>query len=172
MRAVISIPSYVDPRCMQSGVRTDQNQPPVKLAHALIGKALVEIVLVSILVVAFVTSSFPPSFRGWSELNGSELSGWAVDERRPDHRITVQLFLNGQFVANQHANEFRPDVRHSGWAVDDWHGFNFKLDRLKPGFYDARIYALHPSQSGTRQTLQLLGKPIQFQVKDDGSLSQ
>jgi hypothetical protein len=66
----------------------------------------------------------------------------------------------------------RPDVLAAGWSRDEWHGYSFPMAGLTPGVHEARVYALHSSGKGARYTLQLLGDPIQFEVRTDGSWSR
>lgn len=144
------------------------NQPAQKLVHALIGKSVVESLLVGALAIGFFVNAFPPYFRGWGELADQRISGWAVNSAQPDERVVVQLFIDGNFVVSGIANLPRPDVRQAGWAADDWHGYSFDLLPLSPGLHEARIYAIHQVDDGRRQTLQMLGNPIQFKTDAQG----
>jgi len=45
----------------------------------------------------------------------------------------------------------------------------FMLTSLTPGNHEARVYALHESGGGTRQTLQQLGDPIRFTTDTTGN---
>jgi hypothetical protein len=139
------------------------------LIHALVGKSVLETVLVAALAVAFYLQSFPPYFHGWGEATPAAIAGWAVNDASPWDRVRVQLYVNGQAVAEGVANLSRPDVAAKGWAKDEWHGYSFNLPRMNPGTHEARVYAVHES-SERRMTLQLLGDPIQFAVRADGSL--
>jgi hypothetical protein len=75
----------------------------------------------------------------------------------------VQLFVDGKFMGTQVAQSSRPDVVSSGWAKDEWHGYEFVLPGLSDVVHEARVYALH--RNGNRYTLQLLGDPIPFDWK-------
>jgi hypothetical protein len=143
-----------------------------KIVQALLGKAIAETILVGALAVGFFFQSFPPYFRGWGELNDRKIAGWASNAANPGSRVEVQLFIDGTFTANQTANQFRPDVRAAGWAIDDWTGYRFDLPRLSPGAHQARIYALHSNGWGKRKTLQQLGDPIDFVVAADGEIRE
>ena len=143
----------------------------MKLAHALIAKSLAETILVATLAIVFYLSAFPPTFHGWGEVSPHAIAGWAVNQADPSERIEVQLFIDGKFVASATANQSRPDVIAAGWAKDEWHGYTFEPPMLRgPARCVARVYALHSSGHGARQTLQLVGDPIPFDVDDKGSL--
>jgi hypothetical protein len=138
------------------------NMTKAKVVNFLIGKSILETVLVSAIAVGFYIHAFPPYFHGWGEATSSGIAGWAVNDNAPWDRVTVQLFVDGKFVATQAANLSRPDVAAAGWAKDEWHGYQFTLRNLSVGTHEARIYALHESGAGARQTLQQLGDPIRF----------
>jgi len=134
-----------------------------QLVNLLIGKSVLETVVVGVLAVVVWTKVFPPTFHGWGEAVGSQaIAGWAVNNAEPWERVEVQLFIDGKLYGSQVAQGSRPDVVMSGWAKDEWHGYNFALMNLTAGNHEARVYALH--RSGNRMTLQLLGDPIRFVV--------
>jgi hypothetical protein len=141
----------------------------MKLVHALIAKSLAETIFVASLAVAFYLSAFPPSFHGWGEVLPHSIAGWAVNQADPWERLEVQLFIDGKFVASATANQPRPDVSAAGWARDEWHGYKFDVLALRgPGRHQASVYALHGDPRGARQTLQMVGDPIWFDVDDRG----
>lgn len=140
-----------------------------KLINFLIGKSILETVLVATIAVGFYMSAFPPYFHGWGEATSSAIAGWAVNDSAPWDRVRVQLFVDGNFVATQEANFSRPDVSAAGWAKDEWHGYQFNLPKLSVGTHEARVYALHESGGGTRQTLQQVGDPIRFAIDAAGT---
>jgi hypothetical protein len=141
----------------------------MKLVHALIAKSLAETILVGALAVTFYLSAFPPSFHGWGEVLPHSIAGWAVNQADPWDRLEVELFIDGQFVAGSTANQSRPDLVAAGWARDEWHGYAFPAPQLSHGLHEARVYALHATSGGKRQTLQLVGDPILFGVDYDGN---
>lgn len=141
-----------------------------KLFNLLIGKSIFETILVTTIAVGFYMTVFPPYFHGWGEATTSGIAGWAVDDNDPWRRVTVQLFIDGVFVASQTADLSRPDVSSAGWARDEWHGYAFALPKLSEGTHEAKVYALHESGGGTRQTLQQLGDPIAFAVNAEGTV--
>lgn len=142
-----------------------------KLINFLIGKSILETVLVATIAVGFYVSAFPPYFHGWGEATPSAIAGWAVNDNAPWDRVTVQLFVDGNFAATQPANLSRPDVAAAGWAKDQWHGYHFTLPKLSAGTHEARVYALHESGDGTRHTLQQLGDPIRFAIDSTGAVT-
>jgi len=142
-----------------------------KLVNVLIAKSILETILVGAIAVAVYMNAFPPTFRGWGEAVPATqtIAGWAVNTSHPWQRVEVQLFIDGRFRNNQIATFSRPDVVAAGWAKDEWHGYIFATPKLAPGIHEARVYAIHPSRNGAQYTLQLLGDPIRFEVKADGS---
>ena len=144
-----------------------------RLVNLLIAKSILETVLVGAIAVAVYLNAFPPTFHGWGEAvaESRSISGWAVNDASPWQRVEVQLFVDGKLMGTQVAQQSRPDVSAAGWSRDEWHGYNFVVPELSAGTHEARIYALHPSGDGARYTLQLLGDPIRFEVKVDGSWS-
>ena len=142
----------------------------MKLIHALIAKSIAETILVATLAVAFYFTTFPPYFHGWSEVTPHAISGWVVNQHEPGNRVEVQLFIDGKFVATGTADLSRPDVVAAGWANDEWHGYAFAAPGLTSGDHEARVYALHASCHGVRQTLQLVGDPIILRVDQTGAL--
>jgi hypothetical protein len=145
--------------------------PSAKLVHVLIGKSILETLLVGALgVITFITV-LPPYFHGWGEVTESGISGWAVNNNSPWERVEVQLFVDGIFVGDGIADKYRPDVSSAGWAKDEWHGYTFVLNSLPDRvpaalIHEARVYALHDSGDRVRKSLQLLGKPIWFSVRE------
>jgi hypothetical protein len=142
-----------------------------QLVHLLIAKSILETVLVAAIAVGVYMNAFPPTFRGWGEAvaETQTIAGWVVNDADPWQRIEVQLFVDGEFRQTQVAHHPRPDVAAAGWAKDEWHGYVFNAGGLAVGTHEARVYALHRSREGGRFTLQMLGYPIRFEVKSDGS---
>ena len=136
-----------------------------KLGHLLIAKSMAEALLITAVSVGFYFVTTNPYLRGVLDHADSQtVAGWAVDEAQPAARVELQLYIDGIFVADRSAAEFRPDVRQAKRADDNWHGFVFKLPTLPPGEHEARVYATNASGSGARRTLQLIGKPLRFSV--------
>ncbi|HEU4508281.1 MAG TPA: hypothetical protein VFR78_08595 [Pyrinomonadaceae bacterium] len=142
-----------------------------QLINVLIVKSILETVLVGTIALVFHVNAFPPSYRGWGEAvpETQTIQGWAVNHADPYQRVEVQLFIDGKFRNKQIATYSRPDVAAAGWARDEWHGYIFVSPKLDAGKHEARVYALHSSGEGARYTLQLLGDPIRFEIKNDGS---
>jgi hypothetical protein len=136
-----------------------------KLGHLLIAKSMAEALLITAVSVGFYFVTTNPFLRGVLDYADNQtVAGWAVDEGQPAARVEVQLFIDGIFVGDQAAAEFRPDLREAKRAEDDWHGFVFKLPPIPPGEHEARVYAVHPGGGGARRTLQLIGKPLRFRA--------
>jgi hypothetical protein len=144
------------------------NQPSMKLVHALIGKSIIEALLIGALAIYFFFSITPPLFRGWGEVNQQGIGGWVVNRQSPYERVEVQLYIDGIFVSDAVANQYRPDVRAAGWAEDDWSGFSFTLPHLTSGIHEARLFARYQTKDGVRQILQLVGDPLTFSIDEKG----
>ena len=142
-----------------------------RLVNLLIAKSVLETVLVGTIALVVYLKAFPPTFHGWGEAvtASQSIAGWVVSDAEPWRRVEVQLFVDGKFMGTQVAYLSRPDVAAAGWSRDEWHGYSFQLSGLSAGAHEARVYALHPGSNGERYTLQMLGDPIKFDVKEDGS---
>jgi hypothetical protein len=137
-----------------------------RLIHLLLSKSIAEALLVTALAVGFYFATTNPNLRGvLDQADRQTITGWVVDEAQPGRRVEVQLFIDEKFAADALAAEFRPDVHAARRADDDWHGFAFQTPSLVAGDHEARVFALHSSGSGTRQTLQLIGKPFRFRIE-------
>lgn len=140
-----------------------------RLLKLLIAKSVLDTLLVGAIAVGAYMVAFPPFFHGWGEATPHAIAGWAVNNKDPWSRVHVQLFVDGTFAGTATANLPRPDVAAAGWARDEWHGYSFVDVKVGEGIHEARVYALHESGGGSRRTLQLLGDPIRFQVRADGT---
>jgi len=135
------------------------------LTHLLIAKSFLETLFVASLAVFFYYQTFNVHIRGSLDAaDARSVAGWAVDEREPQRRVVVQLYINDRFMASREADAFRPDVLAAGRAADEKHGFVFDTPTLPPGEYEARVYALHESGGGVRRALQIIGRPLKFQI--------
>jgi len=140
-------------------------QPSSRLIHLLLAKSILEALLITAVAVAFYFATTNPYVRGWLDrVDGQSVSGWVVDESNASARVEVQLFIDGMFVGDKPAADFRPDVHAANRADDDWHGFVFNTPSLQAGEHEACAYAVHAARGGRRQTLQLIGKPLRFRV--------
>ena len=142
-----------------------------QLVNLLIAKSILETVLVGTIALVFHVNAFPPSYRGWGEAvaESQTIAGWAVNNADPWERVEVYLFIDGRFRKKDIATHARPDVMAAGWAKDEYHGYIFVSPKLDAGIHEARVYVLHSSGEGERYTLQMLGDPIRFEIKNDGS---
>ncbi len=139
------------------------NKSRSRLLHLLISKSMAEALLITAVAVGFYFATTNPNLRGvLDNADGFSVTGWAVDESQPFARVEVQLFVDDAFAGHAMANQFRPDVRESKRAADDWHGFAFQMPKLAPGQHEARVYAVFSNGAGARRTLQLIGKPYTF----------
>ena len=145
--------------------------PTSKLVKLLIAKSMFETVLVGTIAVVVYMSAFPPTFQGWGEavVETQTIHGWVVNYAKPWDRVEVQLFIDGRFSKREVATHNRPDIVAAGWSRDGYHGYGFTVPKMEPGIHEARVYALHESGDGARYTLQLVGDPIKFEIKNDGS---
>ncbi|GAC1396898.1 MAG: hypothetical protein NVSMB56_11900 [Pyrinomonadaceae bacterium] len=135
----------------------------VKIANWLIAKSIIEVLFVVALVVVAQYRAFNPYFRGDAEATkGGRIAGWVVDAASPTHRVEIQLFIDGRFVAQSIADKPRPDVRDTGRAFDQFCGIEFAIPELADGTHEARVYAVHSSDEGNRKTLQLINHPVVF----------
>lgn len=136
-----------------------------RLTHLLIAKSILETLFVAAIAVVFYYQTFNVYIRGSLDLaDARNVAGWAVDEGEPQRRVVVQLYINDRFVASREADALRPDVLAAGRAADETHGFVFDTPTLPPGEYEARVYALHESGGEGRRALQIIGRPLKFQV--------
>ena len=127
---------------------------------------MAEALLVTAVAVGFYFATTNRDLQGVLDRADSQtVTGWVVDQGRPSARVEVQLFIDEKFVADAVATQLRPDVREARRAEDDWHGFSFPTPRLPSGEHEARVYALHSTGAGSRQNLQLIGKPLRFRIE-------
>ena len=136
-----------------------------RLTNYLILKSVIEVLFVGALAVGFYLTAFTPYFRGWLDAaDAKRVEGWAVNLAEPQSRVEVQLYIDGKFAGDRAADSPRLDVKASGRAVDELHGFIFDTPPLPAGEHEARVYAVHASGGEQRRTLQLIGKPLRFSV--------
>jgi hypothetical protein len=142
-----------------------------RLVNLLIAKSILDTILVGTIALVFHVRAFPPSYRGWGEAvaETQTIAGWAVNNAVPWERVEVYLFIDGRFWKKDPALHARPDVMAAGWAQDEYHGYAFTTPKMDAGIHEARVYALHSSGEGASYTLIMLGNPIRFEVKIDGS---
>jgi hypothetical protein len=127
---------------------------------------MAEALLVTAIAVGFYFATTNRHLRGvLDRADSNTVTGWVVDEAQPATRVEVQLFIDDTFIADAAADQYRPDVHEAKRAEDDRHGFVFQTPLLRAGEHEARVYALYAGGSGTRQTLQLIGKPFRFRIE-------
>ncbi len=139
------------------------------LIQLLIAKSIVEALFATSIAAGAYLVTTNPHLAGWLDAADEHaIAGWAMDGRHPQGRVEVQLFMDDRFVEDRVAADFRPDVRAAGRADDDWHGFVFKTPKLPPGEHEARVYVVSRGSVTERRTLQMIGKPLRFQVTATG----
>jgi hypothetical protein len=137
-----------------------------RLTRYLIAKAIIEALLVGALASGFYLTAFNPYFRGAvDEANAQRVSGWVVNQRKPDMRVEVHLYIDGRFAASRVADLSRTDMKTTGRARDEHHGFSFDTPPLDRGEHEARVYVAQESGAGARRALLLIGKPVRFSVE-------
>lgn len=136
-----------------------------RITRCLILKSIADVVIVGVFAVGFYYSAFNQNFRGWFDEAGKQgMTGWVVDRSHPDERVEVQLYIDDHFVESRAADYPRPDLVTSGMSNDERHGFSFSAPQLAAGEHEARVYAVHSSGRGERRALQMIGRPIKFNV--------
>ena len=136
-----------------------------RLTNFLIAKSIAEALFVGALAIGFYLTAFTPFFRGsLDHADKRYVAGWVINQADPKTRVEVQLYIDGRFAGNRLADVSRPDVKASGRAEDEQHGFIFETPQLPDGQHEARVYAVHVSGEGRRRTLQLVDKPLVFSV--------
>lgn len=139
-----------------------------RLINFLIAKSIAEALFVGALAIGFYLTAFTPFFRGTLDYaDARRVAGWVINQAEPQTHVEVQLYIDGSFAGNRRADLSRPDVKAAGRAEDEWHGFIFDTPPLAAGQHEARVYAVHMSGEGQRRTLQLVGKPLVFNVSAD-----
>ncbi|MDQ3743933.1 MAG: hypothetical protein M3444_06105 [Acidobacteriota bacterium] len=137
-----------------------------RLATLLLAKLTLDLLFVAALAVYAHSVSFHPFFTGsLDNADASSVRGWVVDRGRAGEAVEVQLYVDGQFVADSLADQPRPDVSARGFAPDERHGYVFVLAPLPAGEHEARVYAVHASRGDSRRTLQQIGAAYRFNVK-------
>lgn len=138
------------------GKQPDEAEREWRRLGAIILKALLELALLAGIAGYAAWKNFPPSLRGAIDIAGPEqVAGWAIDTESPEACVTVQLFVDGRFVASRIADAPRPDlvragvVKNAAGKAD--HGFSFRLDaNLGPGQHRLQVFVLHEALNGYR----------------------
>ena len=133
------------------GKQLDQGDRVWRRLGAIILKALLELALLAGIAGYVAWRNFPPSLRGAIDIAGPEqVAGWAIDSGRPEVCVTVQLFIDGQFVASRIASDPRSDLVRAGVTTIASHGFSFSLDAgmVGPGWHRLQVFVLHEALNG------------------------
>lgn len=132
-----------------------------RLVRLLVAKAALDLLFVTALAL---NSGYAPSgtrFEGAIDYAYTDaVRGWVTDTADAGRPVEVQLFLNGEFVASAVADKSADEGADGGRLA-----FVFKHERPQYGDRQARVYAVCPSEDGTRRTLQLLGSPVNYAGK-------
>jgi hypothetical protein len=146
-------------------VRGEVSPKLLRLICYLIIKSSVDLIIIGAFAVAFYYSAFNPYYRGWLDEAGPQwIRGWAVDLSKPDTHPEVQLYIDDHF-AQSHAADFpHPNLVTIGLTKDERHGFFFYTPPLEEGEHEARVYVVHVSGGGERRTLEMIGRPLRFNV--------
>jgi hypothetical protein len=136
-----------------------------RLMKLLLAKLTLDLLFVAALAVYTHAVAFRPFYTGSLDYADSHSArGWVVDRSEPSAAVEVQLYVDGRFIADALADQPRPDVFEKGFAEDERHGFVFRVEALRPGEHEARVYAVHASRNGARRTLQQIGNALRFTV--------
>ena len=138
-----------------------------RLVICLIIKSVLDALIIGGFALAFYYSAFNPSLHGGLGEAGAEwIEGWVVDFANPECKVEVQLYIDGKFAESRTADFPHPNLVTLGLTKDERHGFLLYTPPLDPGRHEARVYAAYESKDGERRTLNLIGKPLFFQVDD------
>ena len=85
-----------------------------------------------------VDENFPTSRGALNLVDRRRIAGWAQDTARPNIPVQLEVFVNGNFVAQVVADRFREDLRRAG-VGDGSHGFEVAL----PHFREATSLFVH-----------------------------
>jgi hypothetical protein len=131
-----------------------------KLLKAILAKAGVEFLIILIAISLAAYSHLNPPIRGAIDIaDATRIAGWAYDPREPNTSLEVQLFINGQWVKSQRADERRDDLITAGAASNAQHGFTFSVPELylATGKHRVEVYALRTG-GGRNKALLILTK--------------
>jgi hypothetical protein len=102
----------------------------------------------------FFTFSLPPAYQGFLDgANCSQIAGWAWNQNAPNTPISVDLYDNGNFLANVNANLFRQDLLNAGIGNGS-HGFVYNVPVT---LQDGLIHSIQARIAGTN--INLTGSP-------------
>jgi hypothetical protein len=112
--------------------------------------------------------NYSPLLRGAIDVaDQTHVAGWAHDPLAPAESLDVQLFIDGQFIATQRADDLREDLVKAGATKHPRHGFRFDLQpvSLANGQHTAQVYALRTAAGTNKMLLPLSQQPVIFQVR-------
>ena len=138
-----------------------------RLLRAVLAKSFLEVLFICVLATLAAFKNYSPLLRGAIDATDqTRVTGWAHDPQAPEQALEVQLFIDDQFVATQHADAQRDDLVQAGATRSAHHGFAFTLTPLKlsNGPHSAQVYAVRTAAGVNKMLLPLAKQPVVFQV--------
>lgn len=138
-----------------------------RLLRAVLVKAGLEISFVCVIATLAAFHHASPLLRGAVDAaDQTHVAGWAYDPLTPKETLDAQLFIDGQFIAAQRADQPRPDLVRAGATPTATHGFRFELSgvSLPPGLHTAQVYAVRNAAGKTKSLIPLAKEPFVFQM--------
>ncbi|MEM4177979.1 MAG: glycoside hydrolase family 99-like domain-containing protein [Nitrososphaeria archaeon] len=78
----------------------------------------------------FVVPEIKPRFQGNLDIiEDLSIIGWAWDRENPEKKLKVSIYVNGEFVGEGVANQYRKDLEEAGIG-DGMHGFRVELPKF------------------------------------------
>ena len=139
-----------------------------KLLRAILAKAFLELLFICGIATYAAFVNYSPLLRGAIDVaDQNRVAGWAHDPLVPAESLDVQLFIDGQFIAAQRADDLREDLVKAGATKHPRHGFHFDLQpvSLANGVHAAQVYALRTAVGTNQMLLPLSKQPVIFQVR-------
>jgi hypothetical protein len=138
-----------------------------KLLRAILAKSFLELLFICVVATCAAFVNYSPLLRGAIDVaDQTRVAGWAHDPLAPAESLDVQLFIDGQFIASQRADDPRADLVTAGATEHANHGFRFALQQvpLANGQHTVQVYALRTAGGTNKMLLPLSKKPLVFQV--------
>ncbi len=135
--------------------------------RAVIAKSFVEIVLVCLVATLAGFSTFSPQLRGAIDVaDQTRIAGWVHNPQSPAQSIEVQLFIDGNFIATDRADQQRDDLVRTGATTQPNHGFNISIESLNlpNGEHQAQVYAVREASGANKILLPITAAPHTFRV--------
>lgn len=139
-----------------------------KLLRAILAKSFLELLFICAVITYAAFVNFSPLLRGAIDVaDQNHVAGWAHDPLTPAESLDVQLYIDGQFIAAQRADDLREDLVKAGATKHPRHGFRFDLQpvSLANGQHTAQVYALRTAGGTNKMLLPLSKDPMRFEVE-------